>query len=361
MGSTADYKFEGWAAHDPKSIEGNMTWQEVQPKAWEETDVDIKVTHCGMCGTDLHFLSNGWGATQYPLTVGHEIVGVAVRVGSQVTSGIKVGDRVGVGAQGDSCQSRFGDKCDECDDGEENYCDKIVWAYGTPHFNGDVNTGGYATYHRSPSHFVVKIPDGLESHQAAPLLCGGVTVFRPLKVHGVKPGMSVGIVGVGGLGHYGVMFAKGMGAKAIGISRRENKREEVISLGADGYIATADEDDWEKKHARTLDLIISTVASSKVPIASYLSLLKKGGSLVQVGLPDDGPFHIPGGVIVHGRTNFEGSLIGSPQDLRDMLEFVTEKKIQGLIQERPMKDANQAVVDLEHGKARYRYVLVNEA
>lgn len=281
-----DYKFEGWAAHDSKSIEGTMKWQEVQPKVWEETDIDIKVTHCGMCGSDLHFLSNGWvrssfflsllinnktrlttkkqqGATQYPLTVGHEIVGVAVRVGSKVAGGIQVGDRVGVGAQGDSCLSRFG-KCHECDDGEENYCDKIVWAYGTPHFNGDINTGGYATYHRSPSHFVVKIPEGLESSQAAPMLCGGVTMYRPLKVHGVKPGMSVGIVGVGGLGHYGVLFAKGMGAKAIGISRRESKREEVMNLGADGYIATADEENWEKKHARTLDLIISTVASSKV-------------------------------------------------------------------------------------------------
>ncbi|KAF3762669.1 GroES-like protein [Cryphonectria parasitica EP155] len=360
MGSTTDYMFEGWTAKDATGIEGKMNWQEIKPKAWEETDVDIKVTHCGMCGSDLHFLSNGWGASNYPLTVGHEIVGVAVRVGSKAANGIQVGDRVGVGAQGDACLGRFG-KCHECDDGEENYCDKIVWAYNSPHFNGDINTGGFATYHRSPSHFVVKIPDGLESSQAAPMLCGGATMFRPLKVHGVKPGMSVGIVGVGGLGHYGVLFAKGMGARAVGISRRENKRQEVMSLGADEYIATADEEGWETKHARSLDLIISTVASSKVPVASYMSLLKKGGSLVQVGLPDDGPFQIPGNVIVHGRTNFEGSLIGSPQDLRDMLEFVTEKKIRGLVQERPMSDANKAVVDLEDGKARYRYVLVNEA
>lgn len=289
MGSAGDYKFEGWAAHDPASIEGSMKWQEIQPKGWEETDVDIKVTHCGMCGSDLHFLSNGWvrqdslsvsfisttsasqihtnihpqGATTYPLTVGHEIVGVAVRVGSEVKNGIKVGDRVGVGAQGDSCLGRFGD-CHDCEIGEENYCERIVWTYNVPHYNGDRNTGGYATYHRSPSHFVVKIPDALESSQAAPMLCGGVTVFRPLKVHGVKAGMSVGIVGVGGLGHYGVLFAKAMGARVVGISRREEKRAEVMGLGADDYIATADEKDWASKHARSLDLIISTVASSKV-------------------------------------------------------------------------------------------------
>lgn len=190
-------------------------------------------------------------------------MGVAVRVGSEVKSGIKVGDRVGVGAQGDSCLGRFG-KCEDCDAGEENYCDRIVWAYNSKHFNGDVNTGGYATHHRSPSHFVVRIPDGLESSQAAPMLCGGVTVFRPLKVHGVGPGKSVGIVGVGGLGHYGVLFAKAMGARVVGISRRENKRAEVMGLGADDYIATADEEDWAAKHAKSLDVIISTVASSKV-------------------------------------------------------------------------------------------------
>jgi alcohol dehydrogenase (NADP+) len=354
-----DYKFEGWAAHDPAAVEGKMVWQEIKPKAWEETDVDIQVTHCGMCGSDLHFLRNGWGMTTYPLTVGHEIVGKAVRVGSNVKH-ISVGDRVGVGAQGDSCLGRFG-RCNECEDGEENYCDRIVNTYGSPHFNGDVGQGGYATYHRSPAHFAVRIPDGLESSQAAPMLCGGVTVFAPLKNHGVKAGMTVGVVGVGGLGHYGVMFAKAMGARVIGISRRAAKRDEVLSLGADGYIATADDADWTTKYAKSLDLIISTVASSKVPLAEYMSLLKKGGSFVQLGLPDDGAFQVSGASVVFNRTKFEGSLIGSPQDLRDMLEFVTEKNIRGLVQERPMKDANQAVVDLEDGKARYRYVLVNES
>lgn len=303
-------------------------------------------------------LISSQGATNYPLTVGHEIVGQAVRVGSKVKN-IKVGDRVGVGAQGDSCLSRFG-TCQECEEHEENYCPKIVWAYNSQHFNGDINTGGYATYHRSPSHFVVKIPEGLDSAQAAPMLCGGVTVFRPLKLHNIKPGMAVGIVGVGGLGHYGVAFAKGMGARVVGISRRENKRAEVLGLGADDYIATADEKDWVGKHQGSLDLIISTVSSSKIPLNEYLLLLKRGGTFTSVGLPDDGEYSLNGGIIVHNRLSFDGSVIGSPQDLQDMLDFVAAKKIRGVIQERPMKEANQAVVDLENGKARYRYVLVNE-
>lgn len=197
-------------------------------------------------------------------------MGTVVRVGSKAEGGIKVGDRVGVGAQGDACLNRFG-HCDECSSGEENYCNKLVWTYGSNHFNGDKAQGGYATYHRSPSHFVVKIPDGIDSKEAAPMLCGGVTVYAPLRNAGVGPGMNVGIVGVGGLGHYGVIFAKAMGAdKVVGISRRASKREEVLSLGAHDYIATEDDDDWVKKHFKSLDLIISTVASSKVSFSKHL-------------------------------------------------------------------------------------------
>ncbi|KAH8649266.1 chaperonin 10-like protein [Xylariales sp. PMI_506] len=361
MGSlSADYKFEGWRAVDPAAADGKMVWAEFSPKKWEETDVDIKITHSGICGSDLHTLSNGWGNTQYPVTVGHEIVGVAVRVGSRAEGGIKVGDRVGVGAQADSCLNRFGDHCEECTSGEENYCDKLVWTYNSKHFSGELSQGGYATYHRAPSHFVVKIPDGVESSQAAPMLCGGVTVFAPLRNYNVGPGMSVGIVGVGGLGHYGIIFAKAMGARAVGISRRESKRAEVLSMGADDYIATEDDKEWVAKYSRSFDLIISTVSSSKVPMSQYITLLKKKGTLVQVGAPDDGPFQIQGGTVVYSRRNFTGSLIGSPANLRDMLQLVADKGLKGMVQERPMKDANQAVVDLEAGKARYRYVLVNE-
>lgn len=230
------------------------------------------------------------------------------------------------------------------------------------HFNGGKGQGGYAKYHRAPAHFVVQIPDGLDSAQAAPMLCGGVTVFAPLKYHKTGPGMTVGIVGVGGLGHYGVIFAKALGAdRVVGISRREAKRQEVLSLGADDYIATADEANWAAKHARSLDLIISTVASSEVPIAEYLSMLKRDGSFVQVGIPDDGPFKVNAASVVFGRQKFTGSMIGSPNDLREMLELCASKGLKGMIQERPMSEANQALLDLEAGKPRYRYVLVNES
>ena len=199
------------------------------------------------------------------MCVGHEIVGVAVRVGSQAEGDIKVGDRVGVGAQNDSCRGRTNGPCEDCDAGLVQYCDGMVLTYNSRHVNGGKSMGGHGKYHRCPSHFVVKIPEGLASEVAAPMLCGGITLYSPLRTHGCGPGKKVGIVGVGGLGHFGVVFAKALGAeKVVGISRKEEKRGEVLEMGANEYIATEEEDGWDQKHKGSLDLIISTISSSKV-------------------------------------------------------------------------------------------------
>jgi alcohol dehydrogenase (NADP+) len=282
--SALDYKFEGWLGLDSTSVEGKMVWQEFEPKPWEETDIDIKITHSGVCGSDVHSLRSGWvssshisnereplqltrnlqGPSPYPLCVGHEIVGIAVRVGSQAEGNIKLGDRVGVGAQNDSCLGRHG-HCDECSAGLESYCPKSIVTYGSTHFNGGKAMGGYATHHRCPSHFVAKIPDRLASEHAAPMLCGGLTLYAPLKYHECGPGKKVGIVGIGGLGHFGVLFAKALGAeRVVGISRRADKGDEVLKMGADEYIATEDDEGWAARHDKSLDLVISTLSSSKV-------------------------------------------------------------------------------------------------
>lgn len=200
----------------------------------------------------------------YPCCVGHEIVGNVVRVGSKVTH-IKMGDRVGVGAQSGACLNANGD-CEECAQGLEQYCStRLVGTYNGKHYNGDKSYGGYATYNRVPAHFAVKIPDSIPSAAAAPMLCGGVTLFSPLKHNNCGPGKKVGIIGLGGLGHFGVLFAKAMGAdKVVAISRKESKAEDAIKMGADTYIATDDQPDWATKHARSLDLIVCTVSSTKV-------------------------------------------------------------------------------------------------
>ncbi|KAF7549079.1 hypothetical protein G7Z17_g6636 [Cylindrodendrum hubeiense] len=355
-----DYIFEGWLGHSPEAVKGKMEWGAFEPKKWEEDDVDIQVTHCGICGSDLHTLRSGWGETPYPCCVGHEIVGKAVRVGSNVKD-IKVGDRVGVGAQARSCLQP---DCPECSEGMENHCPRgNVNTYGSVYPNGEGKSyGGYADYNRTNSHFVFKIPDGLSSEAAAPMLCGGITVFSPLKHNGCGPGKKVGIVGVGGLGHFGVLFAKALGAdKVVGISRRISKKDAVLALGADAYIATEDDKDWDKTNARTLDLIICTVSSSNMPLSQYLSLLKVNGSFIQVGAPDGGNLPpINAFTLIGGGIKVGGSAIGSPADIKIMLDLAVEKKVTPWVETRPLSEANQAIIDLEQGKARYRYVLVNE-
>ncbi|RSL85748.1 hypothetical protein CEP52_016044 [Fusarium oligoseptatum] len=354
-----DYKFEGWMGEDPRAAEGHMVWKEYEPKPWEESDVDIRITHSGICGSDIHTLRAGWGPTDFPCVVGHEIVGIAVRVGSEAEGNIKVGDMVGVGAQTDSCQSRDG-PCQACETHLENYCHDMHLTYNTSYRNGGKAYGGYALYHRSPSHFVIKIPDGLLPEHAAPMLCGGVTVYSPLKVFGAGPGKRVGVVGVGGLGHFAVLIAKAMGAdKVIGISRRSDKREEALALGADEYIATAEDENWSQMHAGTLDLIICTVSSPKMPLQEYFDMLGLDGTLVQVGIPEE-PIPVSAWALVPARRRLAGSLIGSPKEIEELFQLAADKHIIPWVEKRPMSDANQAIVDMEAGKPRFRYVLVNQ-
>jgi len=355
---TTDYNFEGWLGKDESSAEGKMQWGEFEPKKWDEDDVDIKISHCGVCGSDIHTLKSGWGPTPYPCVVGHEIVGKAVKVGKNVKH-VKVGDRVGVGAQSDSCG-----ECNNCKSGLENYCPKMVQTYAIPYNKPKegISKGGYATYNRAPSHFVFHIPKGLDSADAAPMLCGGVTVYSPLKQNGCGPGKRVGIVGVGGLGHFAVLFAKALGAdEVVGISRKASKKEQVLKLGADRYIATDDDKDWVEKNAKSLDLIISTVSSAKMPLEGYLSLLATKGTYMQIGIPDGGELPaITAPALIYGNIKIGGSLIGAPIEIEEMLQLAADKKIKPWIEERPMKDANQAIIDFNEGKPRYRYVLVNE-
>ncbi|KAF2702920.1 putative quinone oxidoreductase [Pleomassaria siparia CBS 279.74] len=360
MGSKTDYTFQGWTGQD-KDCVGKMKWETYDPKPWEETDVDIQITHCGVCGSDIHTLRSGWGPTDYPCVVGHEIIGKAVRVGSEV-KGIKVGDRVGVGAQSDSCLNRKG-KCNDCSRGWENMCQREgrCDTYNSKFLNGGKSYGGYADYHRCPSHFVVHIPDKLSSSDAAPMLCGGVTTYSPLKNNGCGPGKRVGIVGVGGLGHFGVLWAKALGAdRVVGISRKANKRDDVLKLGADEYIATDEDKDWATKYAGTLDLIVCTVSSPKMPLQEYLGLLDTRGHFIQVGVPEKPLPQIMAFDLIGKSKTFGGSMIGPPAQIEEMLQLAVDKNVKPWIEERDMQDANQACLDFEEGKPRYRYTLVNK-
>ncbi|KAJ4382795.1 hypothetical protein N0V86_002019 [Didymella sp. IMI 355093] len=347
-------EFHGWLGRDNKAAEGNMAWSSFKPKPFSPVDVDIKISHCGICGSDIHTLRSGWKSTRYPVCVGHEIVGHIVRVGDQVKH-LKAGDRVGVGAQAFSCL-----ECEDCKAGLEQHCSKMVGTYNGKYPDGSSSMGGYADFARVPAHFTIKIPSALESEDAAPMMCGGITVYSPLKKNGAGPGKRVGIVGLGGLGHFGVLFAKALGCEqVVAISRRRNKEKDARAMGATGYIATAEDEKWARKHSQSLDLIISTVSSPDMPLESYLRLLRTNGTFIQVGAPEDKLPRIGAYSLIQKGVKVGGSNIGSPKDIEEMLNFAAEKGVKPWIEKRSMEDANKSVVEMEEGKARYRYVLVN--
>lgn len=307
--------------------------------------------------SDLHtIIKDGWEShKRYPAIVGHEIIGKVVKAGKNTKH--SVGDRVGFGAQCSSCR-----KCVNCEAGMENYCISpgMVGTYQgrTGSSVQPYTQGGYADYYQGPGHFAVKIPEELDSAVAAPMLCAGVTVFAPLKKYGVAPGKKVGIIGIGGLGHLGVQFAAALGGDVYAISHSDKKRDDAAKLGAKGYIVTEDPKAVLKEHKSSFDIILCTSFQDKMPLQQlYLPLLKPHGNLIIVGIPNSG---IPAaGLGIMGKS-ITGSLIGSPSDLEDMFKLAVEKNVKTWIEKRPMKEATKAVQDMHEGKARFRYVLMNE-
>lgn len=295
---------------------------------------------------------------------------------------------------GAQCKSCLKPDCEQCSEGIENHCtNDFVQTYGAKYQNGDTAQGGYAKYWRGNSHFVFHIPDAIPSDMAAPMLCGGVTTYSPLKQNGCGPGKKVGVIGIGGkflfspllltsqqtqkqghsstvsnttfplpssgLGHFGLLWAKALGAdKVVAISRTRSKESDARKLGADDFIATS-EDGWEQKHSNSLDLIISSVSSPKMPLEGYLSLLAFQGRYIQLGIPENPLPNFSAAALVMKRATMGGSLIGAPHEIEEMLKLAAEKKVQAWINLRSMKEANQAIVDFEAGKPRYRICLVN--
>jgi len=350
-------KFKAWAAMDQeagKKLEV-VPW-EYTPKKWTEEDVDIKVEASSICGSCIHTITSGWGAAKYPCVVGHEIVGEVVRAGKN--SGREVGQRVGVGAQAGSCR-----ECENCKAGLESYCPKMVGTYqGTwPEDQGEGRhqQGGYGLYHRTRGYFAVPVPDGLDSFIAAPMMCGGVTVYSPLKRHGAGPGKKVAIVGIGGLGHFGLIFSNALGADTYAISHSDSKKEDCVSkmgLKPENFIVSHDPKQMLKDNKAKFDLIVVTNNQAQPPVAEYLGMCKTFGTVCFVGLSEEKLPQLPPTSLVKG-VKLTGSMIGSPHEIAEMLQLAHDQKLHSIIQKRPMKETGAALKDMQDGKARYRYVL----
>lgn len=311
-------------------------------------DVEMKVVYCGVCHSDIHTIKGDWGKQNLPLIPGHEILGYVTKVGGNVTK-FKVGDRVGVGAQCFSCL-----ECSECNSSRENYCTKQFYGtYGAKFDDGYISQGGYAHHQRTNQRFVVKIPDSLSSAKAAPLLCAGITTYAPLKYLKVGPGMKIGVIGIGGLGHLALKFARAMGAHVVALSSSDGKREEVLRLGAHEFLNHTKEEELQKAQG-TFDAILCTV-SGNFNLQGIMKLIKAHGTFSNVGLPE-GEFKIPAFSFLKD-INIKGTLIGSPSEIEEMLEFCALHSILPEIEIHPLKMANEVIQMVLDNKARYRYVL----
>ncbi|KAF2290588.1 hypothetical protein GH714_014553 [Hevea brasiliensis] len=335
----------GWAARDESGVLSPFNFSR---RATGEKDVCFKVLYCGMCHSDLHMVKNEWGTSTYPLVPGHEIVGVVTEVGSKVEK-FKVGDKVGVGCIVGSCHS-----CHNCTNNLENYCAEMILTYGAKYYDGTITYGGYSDIMVADEHFIVRIPDTLPLDSTAPLLCAGITVYSPLKYYGLdKPGMHVGVVGLGGLGHMAVKFAKGMGVKVTVISTSPSKKQEAVEhLGADSFLVSHDQDQM-KAAMGTMDGIIDTV-SAMHPLAPLIGLLKTNGKLVLVGAPEK-PLELAAFPLIMGKLWEVGT--GGMKETQEMINFAAKHNITADVEVIPIEYVNIAMERMLKADVRYRFVI----
>jgi uncharacterized zinc-type alcohol dehydrogenase-like protein len=306
-------------------------------------EVEIAITHCGICHSDLHLIANDWGISQYPFIPGHEIVGSVAALGSEVKS-LQVGQRVGLGWQSNSCGV-----CEWCIRGMENLC---LAAEGTcVHRHG-----GYADRVRANARFVIPIPDALDSEHTAPLLCAGITVYNPLRTHGINPSSRVGIVGIGGLGHLAIQFAHVFGADVTAFSTSAAKEEEARALGANHFV-NARESKALKEVAGTMDFVLSTINADQ-DWGVYVQALRPTGTLCFVGVPPS-PVTLHAFPLISGLRSITGNPTGSPYRLKEMLDVAARHGVKAKTESFPMAKANTAIEKVKKNKVRYRAVLSN--
>jgi alcohol dehydrogenase (NADP+) len=315
----------------------------------QDHDVLIEIRYVGICHSDIHDARGEWGHAMFPMVPGHEITGIVTEVGTSVSK-FQVDDRAGVGCFVDSCR-----KCQSCLDGEGQYCaEGCVPTYNGRQYDGSVTYGGYSTHIVVQEDYVLRIPDGLELDVAAPLLCGGTTMYSALLRWQVGPGTSVGLIGMGGLGHIGVKIASALGAEVTVISRGGRKREDALRFGARDYRDSCDPGTFAELSA-SLDLLVNTV-STGMDIDSFLGLLKHDGTMVLLGLPQ-APSTFNAHALIWQRRSLAGSLIGGIGQTQEMLDFCAGQGIRAEIEVISASQLNEAFDRVVSGTARYRYVI----
>ncbi|MES2706210.1 MAG: NAD(P)-dependent alcohol dehydrogenase [Verrucomicrobiota bacterium] len=313
-------------------------------------DVAIDILYCGVCHSDLHQVRNEWQNTLYPCVPGHEITGRVTKVGSAVTK-FKVGDLAAVGCMVDSCR-----ECEPCKAGLEQYCTSFpTFTYnGQDKISGGVTYGGYSDAIVVDEKYTLKVSDKLDLAAVAPLLCAGITTYSPLRHWKVGPGKKVGVVGLGGLGHMGVKFARAFGAHVVLFTTSPGKVEDGKRLGADEVVISKDADAM-RKHTSSFDFILDAVSADH-DINAYLSLLKLDGTLTLVGAPEK-PLPVAAFNLLLPRRQFAGSAIGGIAETQEMLDFCAEHNIVSDIEMIDIQQVNEAYDRLLKSDVKYRFVI----
>jgi alcohol/geraniol dehydrogenase (NADP+) len=303
----------------------------------------IAVTHCGICHSDLHMVDNDWLNSKYPLVPGHEVIGEVAECGSQV-SHLHVGQRVGLGWQVSSCGT-----CEWCESGQENLCADSEGTIVGRH-------GGFATHVVAEAKFVFPIPDGLDSAKAAPLLCGGITVYSPMKRFGLRPGVRAGVMGIGGLGHMGLQFARSMGAHVTALSSSPTKADEAAAFGANEFILVNDPGAI-KAASQSLDFLLVT-ATVDLDWRPFIQMLRKNGTICFV-TGEDTQVTVPVSLLLGRQISVTGSIIGGIATMQEMLQFSDAHGIGAKVEVMPMREVNAALTKVRRNQARFRMVLEN--
>ncbi len=317
------------------------------PRAGE---VLIDIRYCGICHSDLHTVRGEWGAVDYPLVPGHEIVGHVAAVGEGVTK-YRVGDAVGIGCFVDSCRS-----CAQCAAGEEQFCERgMVATYGSVDpSTGEMTQGGYSSRITVHQDYVLRIPEGLPLDRAAPLLCAGITTWSPLRHFGLEAGDELGVVGLGGLGHMAVKLGVALGARVTVLSTSERKREDAMRLGAHAFEVVDSDPAAGKRLAKRFDMILDT-ASAAHDYNVYLQMLKVDGTMVLLGIPEPAP--VAASSLVMARRRLAGSLIGGIRETQEMLDFCAANGVASDIELIDAASINEAYERMLRGDVRYRFVI----
>jgi len=338
-------------AYSAGSATAPLASDTIQRREATPRDVQIEILFCGICHSDLHQVRDEWHSvmpTVYPCIPGHEIVGKVTKVGGEVTK-YKPGDLVGVGCMVDSDHD-----CPSCNNHVEQFCTNATFTYNSPdkHGTGPVTYGGYSESIVVDESFVLHVPANLDLAGVAPLLCAGITTYSPIRRWGDIKGKKVGVVGLGGLGHMGVKFARAFGAHVAVFTTSPNKKEDALRLGADEVIISTDPEQM-KQHAGSFDFILDTIAADH-DINAYIGMLGLDGNITLVGAPET-PLQVSAFALLFGRKSLSGSLIGGIRETQEMLDFCGEHNITADVEVIPIQRVNEAYERLVKSDVKYRF------